>query len=112
MKIFKEASHREVSNMTAICEELKDRMADLSENWNEIDELLSELREYEYDGMNDVCEKGYGIMEDYKNLVERKFDGFWEDRAVSAKLCNHFLDTGNGSNPSSFRNALCFAVDS
>ncbi len=65
--------------MTAICEELKDCMADLSENWNKVDDLLSELREYGYNGMNDVCDKGYGIMEDYENLVEGKLDGFWED---------------------------------
>ena len=79
MKTLEEASRREVRNMTAICEELKDCMADLSENWNKVDELLSELREYGYDGMNDVCKKGYSIMEDYENLVEGKLDGFYED---------------------------------
>ena len=79
MKTLEEASRREARNMTAICEELQDCMADLSENWNKVDELLSELKEYGYDGMNDVCEKGYGIMEDYETLVEGKLDGFWED---------------------------------
>ena len=79
MKTLKEASRREVSNMMTICEELQDCMADLSENWNKVDELLSELREYGYDGMNEVCEKGYSIMEDYEKIVEEELDGFWED---------------------------------
>ena len=79
MKTLEEASRREVSNMTAICQELQDRMADLSGNWNKVDELLSELREYGYDGMNEVCDKGYSIMEDYETPVERELDGFWED---------------------------------
>ena len=46
MKTLEEASRREVSNMTAICQKLQNCMADLSENWNKVDELLSELREY------------------------------------------------------------------
>ena len=50
MKTLKEASRREVSNITAICQELQDCMADLSENWNKVDELFSELREYGYVG--------------------------------------------------------------
>ena len=79
MKTLEEASRREVSNMTAICQELQGCMADLSENWNKVDELLSELREYGYDGMNEVCDKGYSIMEDYETLVEGELDGFWED---------------------------------
>ena len=54
-------------------------MADLSENWNKVDGLLSELRDYGYEGMNDVCEKGYSIMEDYENVVEEKLDRLWED---------------------------------
>ena len=79
MKTLKEASRKEVNGMTAICQKLQDCMADLSENWNKVDELLSELREYGYDGMNEVCDKGYSIMEDYENLVEGELDGFWED---------------------------------
>ena len=55
MKTLEEASRREVSNMTAICEELQKCMFNLSENWNKVDELLSELRKYGYDGMNEVC---------------------------------------------------------
>ena len=79
MKTLNEASPREMQNMTSICQKLQDCMVDLSENWNKVDELLSDLRDYGYEGMNDVCEKGYSIMDDYENLVEGELDGLWED---------------------------------